>query len=45
MTLGPARGKATVVPATLGRGRKLRLRLQVSDGLRSVDTRRVVGLR
>jgi hypothetical protein len=30
--MGPARAKTTINPRALGRGRKLRLRLLVSDG-------------
>jgi Tol biopolymer transport system component len=41
ITMGPARGKASVKPSMLGAGRKLRLRLLVSDGFTTskVDAR------
>ena len=41
ITMGPARARTTIDPKTLGRGRKLRLRLLVSDGFTTskVDAR------
>jgi hypothetical protein len=46
IALGRARGSASVDPATLGKGKALRLRLRVADGLRtSVVRARPVRLR
>jgi hypothetical protein len=46
VTLGPARGKASLQPRTLGAGKRLRLRLLVSDGLRtSVVNARPIAVR
>jgi hypothetical protein len=42
--MGPARAKTTINPKALGRGKKLRLRLLVSDGFTTskVDARPIV---
>jgi hypothetical protein len=46
ITLGPARSKVSVKPRTLGKGKSLRLRLLVSDGLRTtVVTGRSISLK
>ncbi|HEX6581980.1 MAG TPA: hypothetical protein VF056_00160 [Thermoleophilaceae bacterium] len=45
VAMGPARHKATVDPRALGSGKRLRLRLLVSDGFNTTATMRSLGLK